>query len=217
MRKLLSILFTFIAGWTLAQDMRGFHIGGRFGLGESSIAGTALNVRPKMTLSGGIVSNYQFNNYIGLNADFLLTSTGAGASGIERAEGLLSDNYYSYQERFDLLNVEVPVSAQASYWFGDFMVKAFAGPAMNFNLLAMQSRAYDDPNYQSNDFMNRRLDNINNVSYYMMFGVGLGALSKNERLFFLDLRINNGITPIGTINNRNGYSYYYSVGAGYLF
>lgn len=201
----------------LAQEVEGFHVGGRFGLGESSVAGTDLNMQPKMTISGGIVSNYQFNNYIGLNADFLLASTGARASGSERAAGLLSDNYYAYQERYDLLNVEVPVSAQASYWFGDFMVKAFAGPAMNFNLLAVQSRAYEDPNYKSNDFMNRRLGNINNVSYYMMFGVGLGAISKNERLFFLDLRINNGISPIGKINNMNAYSYYYSVGAGYLF
>lgn len=197
--------------------MRGFYIGGRFGLGGSSLSGTGLAVQPKMTVSGGLVSNYQFNNYIGLNANFFLTSAGARASGARREPGLLSDNYYTYQERFDLLNVELPVSAQASYWFRDFMVKAFAGPAMNFNLLAVHSRSYDDPNYKSNDYMFRRLDNMNIVSYNMMFGVGFGALSKSEQLFFLDLRINNGITPIGKINNANAYSYYYSVGAGYLF
>jgi hypothetical protein len=219
MKRLLSVLsFAFFAACAFAQDVQGFHIGGRFGLGESSLSGTGLNVRPKLAISGGIATNYQFTNIVGLNADFLLTSTGARASGSTRTSTLFgAEKSYTYQEKYDLVNIEVPLSLQAGYWFGDFMLKAFAGPAMNFNLMALHTRAYDDPAYQSNDYQGQRLDNMNNVSYYMMYGIGAGALSKNGQVFFLDLRFNNGISPVGTINNAGAYTNYYTVGAGYIF
>lgn len=219
MKRLLWFISVLFSVYAQAQPMNGFHAGARFAIGESTITGSGLNVRPKLAVAAGVASNYQFNRYLSLNADFLLALTGAQFSGSTKLQGFFgTEQHYNYMEQYDLVNVEVPVSGQVGYWFGNFLVKAMAGPAVNFNLLALQSRAYEDTDYNNNyGYINSRLDNMNNVSFQMMYGVGAGALARNGQLYTLDLRINTGLSPIGVINNSNVYAYYYALGAGFTF
>jgi len=205
---------------SLVSQVEGFHVGGRFGLGESSIVCEGLqNNTGKLAVSGGVTANYQVTKYLGLNADFLLTSSGAKASGSTRESGILgTEQSYSYRDRVDIVNAEVPLTGQLSVWFGDLFVRAYAGPGMNFNLLGVQTRVYDNENYNNgHGFINREFEQKNNISYSMIYGLGFGALSEKDQLYFLDLRLNRGISPAGKINNANAFVNYYCLTGGYIF
>jgi hypothetical protein len=219
--KGLITVFLLACSILMRAQISGFHIGGRLGLGESMMSGAALqNAKPKLAVTGGIASNYQFNKWFGINADFLLSSLGVRASGSTRDKSIIgTDDYYSYNERYNLVNAEVPLTAQVNIWLSeDFFLKGYAGPAVNFNLMALQTRQYDNDNYNNeHGYMNSRWDQVNNISWSGVYGVGLGVLSKDSRIFFIDLRLNNGISPIGSINGGNIYLRYYSLGAGYVF
>lgn len=219
MKKNFFIIAAILFSCFTKAQVEGFHVGGRLGLGESTMTGSGMNVESRLAVAGGVTANYQFTNYFGLNADFLLTSTGAKAKGTARTPGLFgTESDYSYNERFDLLNAEVPLMAQLSASFGNFITRIYAGPAMNVNLLATHSRIYDNNDYNNDHgITNQRLDNFKNVSYAMAYGIGIGALAKNNQLFFLDLRFTNGFTAMGRINNSDVTIQYYCLSAGYLF
>jgi len=213
--------FLLLCSVLLHAQVQGFHIGGRLGLGESMMTGSGLqNAKPRLALSGGIATNYQFNKWLGVNADFLLSSLGARASGTTRDKSIIgTDDYYSYNERYNLVNAEVPVTAQINIWLNeDLFLKGYAGPAVNFNLMATQTRQYDNDTYNNeHGYINSRWDQVNNIYWSGVYGVGLGALSKDDRIFFIDLRLNKGITPLGTISGYNTYLNYYCLSAGYVF
>ncbi len=218
MKKYLIIVLLMSACRIFSQ-IEGLHVGGRFGLGESSIAGGGIqHVNRKLAISGGVAANYQFTKMVGLNADFLLSSVGAKGTGYTTEGSVFGEQQYAYKERFDLVNVEVPVTGQLMFWMGDLFFKAYTGPGMNFNLMAVQTREYENANYNSsNGFINKPLDDSRNIYYSMVYGLGLGALSKSDQIYFLDLRINKGLTAIGTMNNQKAYVNYYCITAGYIF
>lgn len=201
-------------------DVQGFHIGGRFGLGEASIVSQGLrNVSPKLAISGGVASNYQFNKYIGLNVDLLLSSLGARNQDAEARSDLWGGTVkYAYKERFDLLYAEVPLTGQLNIWFGDFFIRGYAGPGLNFKLLAMQTREYEDPDFNDqNGYTGKDIYETNNISSSMIYGLGIGAADKEDRIFFLDFRLNRSMSSLGKINSNTAFSNYYCISAGYLF
>lgn len=213
------IIALLLSSCRIFSQIEGLHVGGRFGLGESSMTGGGIqNANRKLAISGGIAANYQFTKMIGLNADFLLTSVGAKANGYTTDGSVFGEQRYMYKERFDLVNVEVPVTGQLMFWMGDLFFKAYSGPGMNFNLMAVQTRDYENENYNnSNGFINKPLDDSRNIYYSMVYGLGIGAMSKSDQIYFLDLRINKGLSPIGTMNNQKAYVNYYCITGGYIF
>jgi hypothetical protein len=222
MKKLLYTLslFFLFKGSIFSQAGEGFGLGGRFGLGESKITSNGLSSpQSRLAISGGIASTYRFNKWIALNADFLLSSVGGKNRSYTGEKDFLGNTTtYSYEEKFDLLNAEVPLTAQVSLWSGNFFVKGYGGPDINFRLLANQSREYDNADYNSrNGYAGRSMSQTNTVFYSMVYGIGIGAVSNDNRILFLDLRINNGIGPFAKINNANAFSNYYCISAGYTF
>ncbi len=219
--KKVILITTLLAGLGLSSvaQENGFHLGGRFGLGESTISSGGLpSMQPKLAMAGGLVANYQVTDNIGFNADFLLSSTGAKASGSTREPGVFgAETYYSYKERYSLINVEVPFTGQLSVWMGDFFVRGYAGPGLNFNLMSTQTREYDNADYNaSHGFMNRQID-TKNVWGMMVYGAGIGARTREERTYFLDFRLNRAFSSFGMINGSSAFSHYYSITGGYVF
>ncbi len=203
-----------------SNDIEGFHLGGRFGLGESTINCDGLpNAVPKLAIIGGIASNYQFNKYLGINVGLLLSSLGAKNQGQDTKTNVFgAEVNYRYKERFDLLYAEVPLTGQLTFWINNFFIKGYTGPGMNFKLLASQTKQYDDSDYNNqNGYMGKDIFDANNITYSMIYGFGIGAADKQNRIFFLDFRSNRSLTSLGKINNANAFSNYYCISAGYLF
>lgn len=198
----------------------GFRLGARFGLGEGKIKSDALkDTRGRLMVSGGIASSYRFNKLLSLNADFLLTSIGVKTSGYTRSSNILGQQReYVYDDRFDFLLAELPVTAQLTARSGNFFMKGYAGPSVNFNLIAVETREYDDNNYNTEyGYRSRQLQDVNTVSYSVVYGIGLGAYDRENRIYFLDFRLSNGISPGLKIGGQNTYYNYYCVSAGYYF
>jgi hypothetical protein len=213
----LSFTFATVTAWAQEKE---FYMGGRLGLGESRIECAGIpNAKSKLAVSGGITTSYFFTKNLALNAEFLLTSAGARAQGSSPEKGLLGgDVYYSYKEKYDLVNAEVPITGQLTLWFGNMFLRGYTGPSMSFKLMAVQTRTYDDSDYNnSHGFINKQLDQTNNIFYSMVYGVGIGARSESNKLFFLDFRINRALTSMGNINNVTAFSSYYCLSAGYEF
>jgi hypothetical protein len=220
MKRILYFLSITFASLTVCAQEKEFYMGGRLGLGESRIECAGIsNAKSKLAVSGGITTSYFFTKNLALNAEFLLTSVGARAQGSSPQKGLLGgDVYYSYKEKYDLVNAEVPLMGQLTWWFGNMFVRGYTGPSMSFKLMAVQTRTYDDADYNnSHGFINKQLDQTNNIFYSMVYGAGIGARSENNKLFFLDLRINRALTSMGNINNVTAFSSYYCLSAGYEF
>lgn len=220
MKRISYIICLVLTAYVAGAQVKGFYVGGRLGLGESMLqCGGIANPVPKLAVSGGIATSYYFTKNFALNADFLLTSGGVHAQGTTTEKGLLGSGVsYGYKEKYDLVNAEVPVTGQLAIWFGDIFLRGYMGPAMNFKLLAVQTRTYENADYNdSHGFINKQLDQTNNIFYSMIYGIGIGAKTKNDKLFFLDLRTSRALTSLGTINSTTAFSNYYCISVGYEF
>jgi hypothetical protein len=197
-----------------------FHIGGRIGLGESKIKSDGLkDATGRIAVSGGLSANYEFNRVFALNADLLLTSVGARTEGASTERDILGKEYeYRYIDRIDLLFAEVPLTAQFTARVKNFFARAYVGPSANFKLIAIESRTYDDEEYnEDNGYLSRDISNMSVSNYSMIYGFGIGALDRNKKTYFLDFRISNGMSPIGKIYNATSRLNYYMISGGYYF
>ncbi len=198
----------------------GFRLGGRIGIGESKLRGTGLSdMTQRLAISGGLAANYQFDNVFSLNTDFLLSSLGAKSSGITKYRDLLGSEYqFSYNDRYDFLFAEIPVTAQLQARSGSFFIRGYIGPSVSFKLLALESREYNSENYDmENGYRARNISDANNVSYSMVYGFGLGAYNSENKIYFLDVRLNTGLSPVAKIQSITNYINYYTISAGYYF
>ncbi|HWY37474.1 MAG TPA: outer membrane beta-barrel protein, partial [Bacteroidia bacterium] len=189
-KRILSLVAAAVCFLSVKSQVDGFHIGGRLGLGESNIQGAGLPAaQPKLAISTGLATNYQFNKWFGLNADLLVSSVGCKTRGITTQRDFLgNDVAYTYTDRYDLIYAEVPLTGQVSFWMKNFFIRAYTGPGINFRFFATQSRVYDDENFNSgNGYLSRTIDQTNNVTYSMIYGAGIGVRGKKDRLYFLDL------------------------------
>lgn len=198
----------------------GFHYGARFGLGESFFKPTdAGDVESKLLIMGGVASNYQFNDFFGLTADFLIASKGARLSSFTTEKDVFSNdvNYY-YRDRYDFIYAEIPVMAKFSIGFGDFKVKAFGGPTANFKLIAVEQRTYEDSDYnEENGYSSRSMDGVDVLEYGVVYGAGVDVITGNEQIVFLDFRVNNSLSSFAKVNGENPKNIYYAISAGYMF
>lgn len=216
------VLFTallLIPGFIKAQST-GFHYGARFGLGESKVnLENTSATNGKLALSLGAATTYRFNDYLGLNADFLFTSKGGTMNGAVTESVLGVQRTYTYEDRFNLFYAELPVTGQLRLPLSDdFALKAFVGPSVNFKLLALQSRQYDDDDYdRNNGYSDREMDRVETMEYTLVYGAGIEVQGQDSRTFFIDFRRNDALDGIGFINNQRALSKYFLISAGYLF
>jgi hypothetical protein len=145
------------------SQSQGLRVGPTFGLGESMFQPQSrFDQQPRLGLSGGIVATDQLLPFFGLETDILLTSKGTILHGTQQNGTDLLGNpvLYKYHETYDLLYAEIPFLLKASVGAGGFHFKAFAGPALNYNLAAWQSRVYDDQTYNASNGFSRNAPNI---------------------------------------------------------
>lgn len=218
--KLLIAGFISLVSSEIFAQSSGFHYGGRFALGESKlIMDGATGEESKLLISGGIATNYQFNRIVGIKADFLLTGKGGKYSGTTYESGPLGETAYHYQDNYKLLFGELPIMGKLALPLGEnLQVEAFAGPSINFNLIGLQDRVYDNRNYhEDNGYYDARMQNLETVHYGMVYGAGIDVLNEGGRTLFLDFRLSRSMGTIGTINGYETSSNYFMVGAGYMF
>ncbi|MCB0734959.1 MAG: outer membrane beta-barrel protein [Bacteroidetes bacterium] len=218
MKTFITIIGLLIASATQAQQT-GFYYGTRGGLGESLFEGGGIqNPTGKLLWQIGGASAYQFHKNVGVMADFLLTGRGTKANGITEQGGLTGTKEYAFNEKVNVLSVDVPIAAKLSVGNGNFFFKAYAGYSLNFHLGGAQSRTYDDSNYNADHgFTNKELTGLETMDQGIVYGLGVDVRSGDGRLFFLELRKSQGQNPIGKLNGSNMTQQYFTLHAGYLF
>lgn len=215
-----TLSFVFLTTLKTEAQEKGFHYGARFGIGESNLNIEGITTeKGKLALSGGAATSYQFGEIFGITADFLFTSKGATAEGTTQEETLFGTQTYKYTDKYNLFYAELPITGKLSIPIGDdFFLKAYSGPSMNFNLLALESRIYDNTDYhQDNGYFDREMKDLETIEYALIYGVGVDIISKDDRIFFLDVRSSGALTPVGNINGRSAKSNYFLISAGYMF
>lgn len=214
-----SVLLFFIP-FGYAQE-KGFRYGGRIGLGEGIIhLNGETTESSKLALSIGGTSVYQFNRFLGLSADFILTSKGGKSMGITQGFDFFgASREYKYQENFNIFSGEIPLMFKFNIPLGeDISIRSYIGPSMQFQFLGLQSRTYEDPNFNSeNGYIDQKISSLETVEYGMIYGAGLEVKALDSRVFFLDFRMNKSISTLGMINDEKAKSSYYMVSVGYLF
>jgi hypothetical protein len=197
----------------------GFRYGARIGIGQAKISGASIvNQTGRLAFNAGLTANYQFNNHVGLSADFLFTSKGSRASSSETKSGFFNSTTYNYEEIYKLYYFEIPIMAKVSVGFSNFHPKIFVGPSINFNLLGTQTRTYEDPNYNTDHgFSDRKIPGLQLMEFSGVVGAGFDVEMANEKILFLDIRYNSALNSFGIINGRSAYNNYFTVGVGYLY
>ncbi len=222
MRNIFALVLTLacLSVQSIFAQEPGFHYGARFGLGESFFKPTdAGDVESKLLIMGGIASNYQFNDFFGLTADFLISSKGARLSSVTTEKDVFNNdvNYY-YRDRYDFIYAEIPIMAKFSIGLGDFKLKAFGGPTANFKLIAVEQRTYEDSDYnEENGYSSRNMDGVDVLEYGVVYGGGVDIITGNEQIIFLDFRVSNSLSSFAKINGEEVKNIYYAISAGYMF
>jgi hypothetical protein len=220
MKKLLFTLFYFGMIFSGLAQSPGFRFGPRFGAGSSDfVSDPQLLQQNKVVLDAGISTCEQFNQYVGLETDFLFSKRGAYVLGTRQDGQDLFGNpsMYTYRDDYDLNYAQIPMLLKLSIGPGNFHFKVFGGPAMSFNLYSSQVRSYDNQDYAgTHDFMKARND-FNAVEYAAVYGLGFEIENPDHQLFFFDFRMNNGLTPLGSIEGRNVYVNAFTLHAGCMF
>jgi hypothetical protein len=217
MRLVIYIALLSFAGSVSAQNT-GFKYGARFGIGQASISDAGIeNQTGKLSLNAGLTSAYHFTNYFGLTTDILFVSKGSRATGSETESGFFGSTSYTFEERYKLYYVEIPVMAKASVGNETFRFKIFAGPSVNFNVSGSHTRIFNDPDYdQDHGFTDRSITGIKLLEFAGVVGAGFEVMAGND-IFFIDIRNSAAFNSFGLINNKNAYNNYFAVGVGYMY
>lgn len=216
--KLLLAVALFFPLFTNAQTP-GFRMGGMFGVGESRIKSEGItNETGKLALTAGMTMTYQFSKNFGIYANALFTTKGTKSAGVERVSGIFTYTDYSYMRRFSLYYIEIPVMPKVSVGLKNFHLKAFAGPSLNFNILAKEDKEYDNQAYNNDyGYSGRNLPGVNVLEYSLVYGGGIDVEVSNRDLLFLEVRASTGITHLGSINGQDATNKYLMVGLGYQY
>lgn len=203
-----------------SQIDKGFHHGFRVGIGESILrVDQTTGENSKLFLTGGLSTNYQFNRFIGLSADFLVAGKGGTINGVTTESGTFGSRSYTFTDEFKLNYVDIPLMAKLSIPLGDeFSLRAYTGPSFNFLISAYQTREYDDPSYNDgHGFRNNELKSINTADNSWIFGVGIDVNTGDGGCFILDLRSSSPTGTVGRIYDRSATSGFYCISLGYVF
>jgi hypothetical protein len=198
-----------------------FSIGPRVGVGESIIH---LKDQPgektKTAFTTGIATTYQFNRILGISTDLMFNSKGGRASGSVVTDGFFGRNTYFYEDEYKIYTAEIPIALKVNVPVGDHAaIKVFAGPNLQFQLSGSnETRIYSDADFQeSNGYSERKLTGLNTLENAFQYGLGLELNPHDSQTVFFDIRANESISSLGTINGRKATSSYYMISLGYLF
>jgi len=216
---ILYCLITFLPN-NVSGQQKGFYYGYRFGIGESKLDFKGVSTgSTKLMFTGGLTTNYQFGKVLGVGADFMFTSKGGrmrGANIITEGE-TTTMNYYN--DKYSLFYFEIPITAKLSIPLNkSFSIHALAGPSINFKLLGLETREYDNTTFNHlHGYENQEIKTLETIENSFVYGIGAEVSARNNKIFFLDFRKNNSRNPIGYINNHQVKSSYFLISVGCKF
>ncbi|MCT4560913.1 MAG: PorT family protein [Crocinitomicaceae bacterium] len=202
-----------------SQITDGFHYGIRLGIGESYLFVNNTNgLDSRLLLSGGLSANYQFNRFLGLSTDFLVTGKGGKRYGSTRVNTTLGARDYAYTDSYRLNYVEIPLMLKLSLPLGgEFALHAYTGPSLNFFFSGWQNRVYDNNDYnESNGFYNREVNTMNAADGSWVLGAGIDINTDNGDTYILDFRSSIGASPAGRLYSNYATNTYYMISVAYL-
>ncbi|MFT6947326.1 MAG: hypothetical protein ACJARP_001750 [Vicingaceae bacterium] len=221
-RNVILIVITVVSSFRMAQAQEGeFKYGTRIGLGESQLNFSDISGESnKLALSIGIASTYQFNDIIGVSADFLFTSKGGKRDGVETTSSALGFNQeYEYTDKYRLFYAELPLALTLRVPLKEnFYLRGFGGPSINFKVLGTEDRLFEDDNFNDRDgYSNRNLEDLETVDYSYFYGLGVEVVGNDDRSYLLDFRLNQALGTAGEINNTEVENSYFLISASCLF
>ena len=220
MKYLFSIIlisaFSIDSGFAQSSD---FNVGGRYAMGVSNITSDALeDPSGRLSFNAGFAGMYPLSNLVKLQVDILGSWKGANDSGEEYIGDDVFDEpvYRSYDAMYKFIDLEVPLVASIHLLDGDFKIGLGAGVATNFNLVAINSRAYDNQNYnEDNGFDNVKLEDIDPAHFSHVLSIGFHVGSGDEQKFFFEVRRIGGLSDLGKLNESSARHNRMELGIGY--
>lgn len=193
--------------------------GTRVTMGQSEFMGDQFqNKNAGLYIGMGGTANYQFNRFFGLMGDMMIVKKTTYIRDNESGGLIGNPNNYEYSDKYNFYQLELPLMAKLRIGSEHFGVKFFAGPSIGFNLLSSQSRIYDNREYDAQyGYRSEPINNMNVLEKGMVYGLGLEILSKQNELFFVDLRNSHSISPLGRVNDNDIRINNFALSLGWLF
>lgn len=207
-------------GSDLTSQENGFSIGPRVGIGESIIhLEDQAGEKTRAAFTAGIATTYQFNRILGLSTDLMFNSKGGRADGFVVTDGFFGRDTYFYEDEYTIYSAEIPIALKVNIPMGDHSaIRVFAGPNLQFQLSGNETRTYEDADFQSdNGYRERKITGLSTLENAFQYGLGLELSPRDSQVFFFDLRANESISSLGTINGKKATSSFYMISLGYLF
>ncbi|TXC81759.1 outer membrane beta-barrel protein [Luteibaculum oceani] len=217
--KLIQVLVLSLFSLGLSAQQSGFFSGGRFMMGSSELKEHPFNngdVNTKLLFGAGFNANYFFTEAVGVGTDVMLNFSGAKVNGQEDGAGggiFGGSSGEKYTDKYNFIRLELPFLGKLSIPFGDFAFVAFAGPSFDFNLAGNVTREYNDGDSKSTD-----IDNMETITTSFKAGGGVQIANANGKVFMLDARISQDLSPFYTNDNNKDFKigyFAFSIGVGF--
>lgn len=200
-----------------AQTGGKFGYGTKFGIGQSNLRVGGYDPESNLMFTVGMATSYKFTDHLGVSLDVMGTSKGAKIRGTE--PGGIGYPEHKYTDKYNFVDIEIPVMVKA-YLGGEKLSFNFMfGGAINFNLLALESRTFDDGDWNNQYGTDpKQMPGIKTTNKALTFGLGATAKSGENNFYFIELRSTLGLnSSLGTIKGANAYHNALHINLGYLF
>jgi len=220
MRLFSLITFCVLSSIPAKAQLEGFHAGARFGIGESQLSASGYQeIQDKLHFSFGFISNYGFNEHLGIGVDILAGITRAKGFGeVVDNGGIFGSATYKFEDDLRFFDLNVPLLVKLSAGKGNFRPYLLGGPSLNFTLFATEKRTYADGNYhQAYGYDERELTNKENTHFSLVYGAGILIKALEKSGYFMEFRMNHPLTPAGRLNGQDYKLSFFSLNLGYYF
>jgi hypothetical protein len=168
------------------------------------------DVYPALSINAGVTGTWWANESSGISTGFHLVTKGAGIQTKDR------DGLVIKQHSYEMVYGEVPVAAHVNFDNRKFTTYFYTGPSFNFRLFSNHRTSDKRSEYLTYEAADDKSD-FKKADISALYGFGIKSPQKNKSIFFADLRLNIGVTPMGEINENKVYNHYYNIAAGYIF
>lgn len=199
-----------------------FNYGAYFSIGTSGLNPGNSNITydSKLYIGGGATASYMFNSIIGLEVDAGIGISNATSTGSEFVGKNVfnQDVFEDFNDSYTFGYIKIPTLVKISLGNESFKFNISAGPSSNFNVLALQSREYEDQNYEDdNGYSQQTISNAETFIPSAVGGIGLQAKSNDSNWYFINFRYETSLSNVAKIDDSEPNLTSYSISLGYLF
>lgn len=217
MKKILLLILTLSSTISFSQN---WQTGFRIGAGASKFT-RITNPSNVIYLTGGGVATYQLSRFVDINAEALVAFQGTEYDGVQEQNATLGfERDQPFRGDMRIFSLKVPVYPGFHFGSEELQFKLHAGPSMELNLYAYESRDYLSEEIEDVDF--EKLYRVTPFTASMIYGAGVRVKVREGKYMLIDFRYSNGliyIFPFGfdALAPVEARLNYFSISAGYLF